>query len=390
MAAEENQTSVELSVLMPCLNEAASLPFCLTKAFSFLEKHNVSGEVIVADNGSSDESVAIAKKFNARLVVEPRKGYGSAIMAGISEAKGKYIIIGDADDSYDFSGLQSFLALLREGNDLVIGNRFRGGIQPKAMPFLHRYLGNPVLSFLGRIFFRTGIRDFHCGLRAISKEAYQKLDLKTTGMEFASEMIVKASLYRMKIAETPVKLYPDKRNRNSHLRTWQDGWRHLRFLLLYSPRWLFLIPGLLLLLVGITGTGLLMSGPLAIGNKRLDVHTLVYTSGAILIGFQFVSFYIFSRLYAALHGLLPRQDKFLDSFHKYYRLERGIIGGLLCILAGIYLMLKSVIYWQQTHFGNLDPVVVLRWVIPSVLLLVLGMQVIISFFYLSFITIKSR
>jgi glycosyltransferase involved in cell wall biosynthesis len=390
MAAEENQTSIELSILMPCLNEAESLPFCLTKAFSFLEKNNINGEVIVADNGSTDDSQAIAKKFNAVVVTEHRKGYGSAIMAGINAAKGKYIILGDADDSYDFSELGSMLELLRAGNDLVIGNRFSGGIQKNAMPFMHRYLGNPVLSFLGRKFFGTQIGDFHCGLRGINKALYKKLDLKTTGMEFASEMIVKASLSKMKIAETPVTLHPDKRKRASHLRTWQDGWRHLRFLLLYSPRWLFLIPGMLLLFLGIAGTALLMTGPLQVGNKRLDVHTLVYTSGAILIGFQFISFYIFSRLYAAIHGLWPGQDAFLEAFNKRFRLERGIIAGGICILAGIFLMLKSVIYWKQTHFGNLDPVVVLRWVIPSVLLLVLGLQVIISFFYLSFITIKSR
>jgi glycosyltransferase involved in cell wall biosynthesis len=385
----QNQT-IELTIVMPCLNEEKSLAYCLQKAFSFLADNQLKGEVIVVDNGSSDNSALIAQQFHSIVVTEPEKGYGSAIMAGIERAKGKYIIIGDADDSYDFSDLMSFLELLRNGNDLVMGNRFKGGIKKGAMPFLHRYLGNPVLSFIGRRFFSVHVGDFQCGLRGIAKESYTRLDLRTTGMEFASEMVVKAALNKMKIAETPVILHPDKRDRPPHLRTWRDGWRYLRFLLLFSPRWLFLVPGIFLMTLGLIGTILLISGPVQLGDKKLDVHTLVYTSGFILLGFQFISFYVFSRIYAATQGLWPGQERFLYRFYKYFNLEKGILFGFVLFIAGLLLMIKSFLYWQQTRFGDLDPVIVLRWVIPSVVLLVLGMQVIVSFFYLSFLTIKSR
>ena len=385
----QNET-VELSIVMPCLNEEKSLAYCLQKAFSFLAGNKLNGEVIVVDNGSTDNSPFIAQQFNSILITEHEKGYGSATRAGIEKAKGKYVIIGDADASYDFSDLMSFLDLLRNGNDLVVGNRFRGGIRKGAMPFLHRYVGNPALSFIGRRFFNIHLGDFHCGLRGIVKDSYNHLDLRTTGMEFASEMIVKAALNRMKIAETPVTLYPDERKRPSHLRTWQDGWRHLRFLLLFSPRWLFLFPGIFLMTLGLIGTILLIYGPVQLGNKKLDVHTLVYTSGFILLGFQFFSLYIFSRTYAAIHGLWPGQERFLYRFNKYFNLEKGILFGLVLLIAGLLLMVKSFSYWQNARFGNLDPVIVLRWVIPSVVSMVLGVQVIVSFFYLSFLTIKSR
>jgi len=385
----QNET-VELSIVMPCLNEEKSLAYCLQKAFSFLAVNNLKGEVIVADNGSTDNSPFIAQQFNSILITEHEKGYGSATRAGIEKATGKYVIIGDADASYDFSDLMSFLELLRNGSDLVIGNRFRGGIRKGAMPFLHRYIGNPTLSFIGRRFFNIHLGDFHCGLRGIVKDSYNHLDLRTTGMEFASEMIVKAALNRMKIAETPVTLYPDKRQSPSHLRTWQDGWRHLRFLLLFSPRWLFLLPGIFLMILGLIGTIVLIYGPLQLGNKKLDIHTLVYTSGFILLGFQFISFYIFSRTYAAIHGLWPGQERFLYRFSKYFNLEKGILFGVVLFIAGLLLMVKSFLYWQNARFGNLDPVIVLRWVIPSVVSLVLAVQVIVSFFYLSFLTIKSR
>jgi glycosyltransferase involved in cell wall biosynthesis len=380
----------ELSIIMPCLNEEESIAYCLQKAFSFLADNDIKGEVIVVDNGSSDNSSLIARQFNAVVLTEQEKGYGRAIMTGIEKANGKYIIIGDADDSYDFSDLMPFLKLLREGNDLVVGNRFKGSIKKNAMPFLHRYIGNPLLSLIGRRFFGIQIGDFHCGLRGIVKKSYVHLDLCTTGMEFASEMIVKAALNKMTIAETPVILYPDKRKRSSHLRTWHDGWRHLRFLLLFNPKWLFLIPGMFLIILGLIGTIALIYGPVQLGNKKLDVHTLVYTSGFILLGFQFISFYIFSRTYAAIHGLWPQQEKFLYHFNKYFKLEKGILFGIVMFFAGVLLTFRSFLYWQHSRFGNLDPVIVLRWVIPSVVLLVLGLQVIVSFFYLSFITIKIR
>jgi glycosyltransferase involved in cell wall biosynthesis len=380
----------EISIVIPCLNEAESLPYCISKAFSFFSKHKIEGEVIVVDNGSTDNSANIAEQMKAIVIHEYEKGYGNALLAGIKNAKGKYIIMGDADDSYDFSDLIDFTELLRNGNDMVIGNRFKGGIKKGAMPFLHRYIGNPVLSSVGRLFFKTTIHDFHCGLRGFSKESILKLDLRTTGMEFSSEMIAKATMYELKVTETPVILYPDKRKRESHLRTWRDGWRHLRFLLLFSPKWLFLLPGFFLLLLGLIGSVLLSVGPIQIGNKKLDVHTLVYTSGFVLIGFQFISFYFFTRLYAATNNLMPNQAKFLDNFHRYFHLEKGILSGIILFGVGIFFMIKSFLYWENVHFGDLDPVVVLRWVIPSLVMIVLGLQIIISCFYLSFLTIKSR
>jgi glycosyltransferase involved in cell wall biosynthesis len=380
--------TIELSIIIPCLNEAESLPHCLSKSFSFLARNQIIGEVIIVDNGSSDGSASIALDYKATVVTEPEKGYGNALMAGINKSRGKYIIMGDADDSYDFSAIMPFLDLLRNGYDLVIGNRFKGGIQKGAMPFLHRYLGNPLLSFAGRLFFRIRIGDFHCGLRGFSRACYDRLELRTGGMEFASEMIVKAALLKLKITETPVILYPDKRSQSSHLRTWKDGWRHLRFLLLYSPGWLFLVPGIVLMTLGIIGFLLLVTGPISIGDKKLDIHTLMYTSGFILLGFQFISFYIFSKLYAATHGLIPYQQKFINRFSRFFKLEKGIVLGLLLFVAGVYLSIKSVLYWKHAGFGNLDPVKVLRWVIPSVTLLVLGVQLIISCFYLSILAIK--
>lgn len=383
-----NDRTNELSIIIPCLNEAESLPHCLSKAYSFLKTNNIIGEVIIVDNGSSDGSAAIARSYGAIVISESEKGYGNAMTAGINKSTGRYIIMGDADDSYDFSAIMPFLQLLQNGYDLVIGNRFKGGIQKGAMPFLHRYIGNPTLSFIGRLFFRIKIGDFLCGLRGFSRTCYDQLELRTTGMEFGPEMIVKAALLKLKITEIPIILYPDKRSKSSHLQTWRDGWRNLRFLLLYSPRWLFLIPGIILMILGIIGSISLITGPIAIGDKKLDVHTLVYTSGFILLGFQFISLYFFSKLYATTHGLLPNQQNFITRFSKFFKLEKGIVLGLLLFAAGIYLSIKSVLYWKHTGFGNLDHVKVLRWVIPSVTLLVLGVQLIISCFYLSILAIK--
>ena len=380
----------ELSIVIPCLNEEKSLPYCLEKAKRFLSENNVSGEIIVVDNGSTDNSINIAKQFEARIINETEKGYGRALATGMKAANGKFIIMGDADDSYDFYPLLPFLDGLRNGYDLVVGNRFAGGIQKGAMPFLHQYIGNPALSFTSKLFFRSKVGDILCGLRGMTKEAFEKMELRTTGMEFCPEMIVKATLHKMKVAEVPIKLYPDKRNRASHLQTWQDGWRNLRFLLLYSPKWLFLIPGLIMLVLGFILSLFLIRSPLPFAGKKLDVHTLIYTSGCILIGFQFITFYFFTRLYAATHGLLPFQEKFLLDFNRFFKLEKGLLVGFLLVIGGIVLSLKSFLFWEHTGFGNLDPMVVLRWVIPSMTLVILGVQIIISFFYLSFLTINSK
>ncbi len=380
----------ELSIVIPCLNEEKSLPYCLEKAKRFLSENKVDGEIIVVDNGSTDNSINIARQFEVRVINEAEKGYGRALMTGFNAANGKYIIMGDADDSYDFYPLMPFLERLRNGHDLVVGNRFTGGIEKNAMPFLHQYVGNPTLSFISKLFFRSNAGDILCGLRGMTKEAFQKMELRTIGMEFCPEMIVKATLHKMTIAEVPIKLYPDKRNRSSHLKTWQDGWRNLRFLLLYSPKWLFLIPGLIMMTLGFILSLFLIKSPLPFAGKKLDVHTLIYTSGCILIGFQFIVMYFFTKLYAATNGLLPFQEKFLFSFNKFFKLERGLLIGFLFVIAGIILSLKSFLFWEHTGFGNLDPMIVLRWVIPSMTFIILGVQIIISFFYLSFLTINNK
>jgi glycosyltransferase involved in cell wall biosynthesis len=310
-------------------------------------------------------------------------------MGGIAAACGKYIIMGDADDSYDFTALMPFLTKLREGYDLVMGNRFKGEIKPGAMPPLHRYLGNPVLTGIGRLFFRAPCGDFHCGLRGFSKAAVERMDLRTTGMEFASEMVVKANLYQMRIAEVPITLSPDGRSRPPHLRSWRDGWRHLRFLLLYSPRWLFLYPGLLLILVGLLMGLWLFPGPRTIGSITFDVHTLLYSAVAIFIGFQSISFAAFTKIFAINEGLLP-PDSRLDKFFSIFTLERGLgIGGALAIM-GLIASAYALFAWGQKSFGPLDPVSTLRLVIPAALALSLGCQIVLSSFFLSVLGIGRR
>ncbi|HUJ71047.1 MAG TPA: glycosyltransferase family 2 protein, partial [Verrucomicrobiae bacterium] len=296
--SELKDPNVELSIVMPCLNEAETLATCIQKAQQWLAANHVEGEVVVADNGSTDGSREIAARLGAHVEPIATRGYGSALQGGIQAAKGRFIIMGDADDSYDFGNLQPFLDKLREGYELVMGNRFLGGIEPGAMPPLHRYLGNPVLTGIGRLFFRSPCRDFHCGLRGFNREAILKLDLRTTGMEFASEMVVKATLNKLKVTEVPTTLSPDGRSRPPHLRSWRDGWRHLRFLLLYSPRWLFLYPGFGVMLVGLLGGLWLLRGPLTVGNVGFDVQTLLYCAAAVIIGFQAVVFAVFTKIFA--------------------------------------------------------------------------------------------
>jgi glycosyltransferase involved in cell wall biosynthesis len=379
--SRNNFSSLELSIVMPCLNEAETLATCIQKAQSYLQQQEIVGEIIIADNGSTDGSREIASSCGARVVPVPARGYGSALRGGISAARGQYIIMGDADDSYDFTNLNPFVEKLRMGYDLVMGNRFKGGIKPGAMPFLHKYLGNPVLTWLGRVFFGSPCEDFHCGLRGFRKDSIEALNLRTTGMEFASEMVVKASLCGFKITEVPTVLSPDGRSRPPHLKTWRDGWRHLRFLLLYSPRWLFLYPGLILMLGGIVTTLGLLDQP--------KVHTLLYSAIAIIIGFQIVSFAIFTKAFAITEGLLPEDPK-LKRFLGYVNLEVGLIAGVILLLLGLGGSVYAFRVWESGAFGALDPAVTMRLVIPSVTGLALGVQVIFSSFFLSVLGLKRR
>lgn len=382
LVPESHTDFVELSIVMPCLNESETLSICITKAQWYIQQQqHLAAEIIIADNGSTDGSQAIAAGLGVQVIEVRDRGYGSALRAGIAAAKGQYIIMGDADNSYDFTQLSPFIDQLRAGYDLVMGNRFRGGIQPGAMPPLHRYLGNPVLTWIGRLFFASPCQDFHCGLRGFRKDAIESLNLRTTGMEFASEMVVKATLYRLKIAEVPTTLSPDGRSRPPHLRSWRDGWRHLRFLLLYSPRWLFLYPGLLLMLVGFVSTLFLLSGP--------KVHTLLYSSTAMLIGFQIALFSIFTKAFGMNEGLLPTDRRF-QKLLRYLNLEVGLIVGTILIVMGFGGTVYAFNTWQSQLFGTLDPAETMRVVIPSVTCFALGFQVVFSSFFLSVLSLKTK
>ena len=379
----------EFSIVMPCLNEAETVGICIQKAQKFMRDHEIVGEVIVADNGSTDGSQVIANRLGARVVSVEAIGYGNALMGGIAAARGKYIIMGDADESYDFGNLDLFVEKLREGFALVMGNRFQGGIGPGAMPPLHRYLGNPVLSGIGRLLFRSPCGDFHCGLRGFDKNAVLELDLRTTGMEFASEMVVKATLHRMRVAEVPTTLSPDGRSRSPHLRSWRDGWRHLRFLLIYSPRWLFLYPGALTMLVGLITTLWLLPGPRSVGSVTLDVHTLLYTAVLIMVGFQAVNFAVFTKVFAITEGLLPEDPRLNRLFH-IVNLEVGLIIGCSLIIIGLVGSFYAFSNWGLRAFGPLEPARTLRIVIPASLSLALGLQIILSSFFLSVLGLGRR
>jgi glycosyltransferase involved in cell wall biosynthesis len=379
----------ELSIVMPCLNEAETLEICIKKAQSFFKKHQVQGEVVIADNGSTDGSQAIAEKLNARVIPVPEKGYGNALKGGIKAAKGTYIIMGDADDSYDFESIAPYLEKLREGNDLVMGNRFKGGVKKGAMPFLHKYLGNPVLSFIGRLFFNIKIGDFHCGLRGFSKEAFAKMNLNTTGMEFASEMIVKSKLNGLSIVEVPTILHPDGRTRPPHLNTWRDGWRHLRFLLLYSPRWLFLYPAFIMIILGVLVSTLLIIKPITFAGIVFDVHTLLYTASSVVVGFQFLAFYALTKIFAVENGLLPKSDRYSKLFN-YFNLEKGLIVGFLTLIVGIYLSVHGLLDWKATSFSDLKPTETLRVIVPAVFTVMLGLQIILFSFFFSILGLKQN
>lgn len=375
----EQTSAMEVSIIMPCLNEAETLETCIRKAQWFIAENDLAGEVIIADNGSNDGSQEIARRLNARVIDVPAKGYGSALKGGIAAARGQYIIMGDADDSYDFSNLNPFLVKLRNGYDLVMGNRFRGGIESGAMPFLHRYLGNPVLTGIGKLLFGSPCNDFHCGLRGFRKDAIANLSLQTTGMEFASEMVVKATLHKMQITEVPTTLSPDGRSRPPHLNTWRDGWRHLRFLLMYSPRWLFFYPGIFLILAGFLATLSLLPSP--------KVHSLLYSSTAMTIGFQIVTFALFTKVFGISEGLLP-EDRRLNKLFDYLNLETGLIAGTVLLAIGMAASVYAFGIWGQHDYGSLNPTETMPIVIPGVTCLALGIQVIFSSFFLSILGLK--
>jgi glycosyltransferase involved in cell wall biosynthesis len=376
------RNTLDLSVVMPCLNESLTLGTCIRKAQATIERLGIRGEVIVADNGSTDGSQALAEDLGARVVPIESRGYGSALRGGIAAARGRYVIMADSDDSYDFTQLGDFLAKLNEGYDLVMGNRFHGEIRPGAMPFLHRFLGNPVLSWLGRLFFGCPVGDFQCGLRGFRKDSIDRLELQTTGMEFSTEMVVKATLFNLKIIEIPTTLSPDGRDRPPHLRTWRDGWRYLRFLLLYSPRWLFLYPGIALFLAGAAISLWLLPGPRMIGSVTFDYHTLLFGAMAILIGFQSVNFAVFTKTFAVTEHLVPEDPRLTKAF-RYITLETGLIVGTLLILAGATTWILGLSYWRSHHFGPLDPERTLRIVIPGFVSLTLGIEIVLSSFFIS-------
>ncbi|HJS30851.1 MAG TPA: glycosyltransferase family 2 protein [Alphaproteobacteria bacterium] len=375
---------LELTIMMPCLNEAETIATCVRRASDWLRRSAVAGEVLVSDNGSTDGSQALAAANGARVVAVAEKGYGAAIRGGIAAARGRYIIVGDADQSYDFGALDPFVEKLREGYDLVVGNRFQGGIAPGAMPALHRYLGNPVLSFLGRLLFRAPIGDFHCGLRGFSREAMLRLGLSTPGMEFASEQIVKAALNDLKIAEVPTTLSADGRSRPSHLRTWRDGWRHLRFLLIHRPRWLFLYPGSGLTLLGTALIVWLIPGPRELAGLVLDIHTMLYAAVAAVAGFQAVNFAVMANDFAVSTGVLP-QDPLLTRLGKRLSLEVGLVSGFSLLAVGVAGLVYAVVVWGSGEFGALSPSNVMRIVIPSAALFVVGLQLALSSFFLALI-----
>lgn len=377
---------LELTILMPCLNEAETLAACIGKAQGFLNRAGIAGEIIIADNGSTDGSRELAQSLGARVVPVAERGYGAALGGGIQAARGRFVIMGDADDSYDFSQLDAFVAQLRDGADLVMGNRFKGGIGPGAMPWLHRYIGNPVLSSVGRLFFRTPIGDFHCGLRGFSRAAILALNLRTTGMEFASEMVVKATLAQLDLREVPTTLSKDGRSRPPHLRSFRDGWRHLRFLLLFSPRWLFLYPGFALLGVGLLVGALLSSGPMRLGNVTFDVHTFLIAALCIIVGLQSISFAIIGRRFASRYGFIPRSGNY-DRLLEALTLERILLVAALLMLVGLIALIWGVTEWAERGFGPLNLTSTMRAIILAMTALVSGFQLMMSAFMSSMINI---
>jgi glycosyltransferase involved in cell wall biosynthesis len=382
---------MDLTIVMPCLNEAETLATCIRKALLGIQAAGITGEVVIADNGSTDGSREIATREGARVVAVPHKGYGHALRGGIEAAEGKWILMGDADDSYDFSNISAFVKMLEQGNDLVMGCRMPSGggtVSPGAMPWKHRWIGNPVLTFIGRLFFKAPAHDFHCGMRGFTKEAYARMELRTTGMEFASEMVIKATLTGLKFAEVPITLYPDGRSRAPHLRSWRDGWRHLRFMLLFSPRWLFLFPGILVSLIGSTGLTALTLGNMIFGRVVLDVGTMMVSSMMLLLGTQLLWLAVFTREFGVAEGLLrpnPRLRKILDAFS----LEWGLVFGILMVLSGLGLLGWAFLDWQNAGFQGLSYGTNLRRIIPASTLIVLGVQFLFGSFFLGVLGLRT-
>jgi glycosyltransferase involved in cell wall biosynthesis len=384
------RVSPELSVVMPCLNEARTLGTCIRKAQASFERIGIAGEVVVADNGSTDGSREIAEGLGARVVPVEQRGYGAALTGGIAAARGRWVIMGDADDSYDFADLEPFVRRLREGYELVNGNRFKGGIREGAMPWLHRWLGNPALSFIGRRLYGTPCGDIYCGLRAFDRERVAALDIHSSGMEFAIEMVVKATMMGLKVTEVPTTLAPDAEGREPHLNTWRDGWRSIRLLLLYSPKWLFLYPGLLLLVVGVAGMAWLVPGQRSVGSVTFDVSTLLYFSLAVIVGLQSVYFFLTARWFGITEGLLPDDPRIRRLLEGRGRLEVGLVAGLALLSVGLGLSVYALATWNEAGFGRLDYPDTLRIIIPGATLIACGMQTALSALFLSVLGLRRR
>jgi glycosyltransferase involved in cell wall biosynthesis len=384
------EQQIELSIVMPCLNEAETLAICIQKAQGYLSRSGVVGEILIADNGSTDGSQQIAGSLGARVIDVPAKGYGSALMGGFEAARGTFIIMGDADDSYDFANLDLFVERLRAGDDLVMGNRFRGGIEPGAMPPLHKYLGNPVLSWLGRLFFRSPIKDFHCGLRGFRRDSILGLGLRTTGMEFASELVVKSTLAGLPVSEVPTTLAKDGRSRPPHLRSWRDGWRHLRFLLAFSPRWLFLYPGFIAFAVGVIGSISLLFGPVEIGAVGFDVSSQLYLAVFSIVGYQGMLFWLLTKVYGQREGFTLPRGRFVSSITERVTTESSALVGALSFLAGLGIAIAQVVIWASGGFGELDPTDTMRLAVPAALLMILGAQTIMSGMFIGILSIDVK
>jgi glycosyltransferase involved in cell wall biosynthesis len=390
--ASADPLDLELSIVMPCLDEAATIAACITKAQASIERLGIRGEVVIADNGSTDGSRELASALGARVIDVATRGYGAALQDGIRAARGRYVIMGDADDSYDFGDLSGFVGRLREGFDLVLGCRLPSGggnVMPGAMPALHRWWGNPMFSWMARHWFRAPIHDVYCGLRGFTKAHYERLEQRCTGMEFATEMIIKSSLVGARITEVPITLHPDGRSRHrGHLRTFRDGWRTLRFFLMYSPRWLFLIPGAALILLGLLGYAVVMAR-VSVGGVQFDAHTLLFASLSILAGYQAITFAVFAKTFAIGEGLLPMDDR-MRALFRLITLERGVLVGLIALILGVALLFGAILQWRAVDFGHLDYSRTMRWVIPGVTLSALGVQTVLSSFFLSILGMSRR